>query len=89
MKIERKSDTQYKPVSVDFKEFERQMRDQEKRVKKMIQEVIELFRSYFYKRIATDLIYKEKVMSLKGKVCGCHCKPKPCHGDVYVEYLDG
>ena len=25
--------------------------------------------------------------SLHGKRLGCHCKPKVCHGDVYVEYL--
>lgn len=26
--------------------------------------------------------------SLKGKVLGCFCKPKKCHGDVYVELLN-
>ncbi len=25
---------------------------------------------------------------LKGKVLGCHCKPKACHGDTYVEIAD-
>ena len=24
---------------------------------------------------------------LKGKVLGCYCKPKSCHGDVYVKLL--
>lgn len=24
---------------------------------------------------------------LKGKVLGCWCKPKPCHGDVLIELL--
>jgi len=24
---------------------------------------------------------------LKGKVLGCWCKPKSCHGDIYIELL--
>jgi hypothetical protein len=31
----------------------------------------------------------EAVMSLKGKTLGCWCKPKACHGDVIVAYLEG
>ncbi len=52
-------------------------------------QVIELFRSYFYKRIATDSVFKAKVLSLKDKILGCYCKSLACHGDIYVEYLDG
>jgi hypothetical protein len=26
---------------------------------------------------------------LRGKVLGCWCKPKPCHGDVLVEIIEG
>ena len=26
---------------------------------------------------------------LRGNVLGCYCYPLPCHGDVYVEILDG
>jgi hypothetical protein len=26
--------------------------------------------------------------SLKGKVLGCWCKPKACHGDVLAKYAD-
>lgn len=26
---------------------------------------------------------------LKGKTLGCFCKPKPCHGDILVEMLEG
>ena len=29
----------------------------------------------------------EKLETLKGKVLGCWCKPKACHGDVLVELL--
>ena len=51
-------------------------------------EVIEKFRIYFYNRIEKDEKYKEKVLSLKGKKLGCFCKPRSCHGDIYVEYLE-
>ena len=42
--------------------------------------------------------YKEWIMTqpelladlyeLKGKVLGCWCKPKACHGDILVELID-
>ncbi len=51
-------------------------------------QVIAKFRVYFHERMAYDPAYKAKVLSLKDKVCGCYCKPRACHGDVYVEYLD-
>jgi hypothetical protein len=28
------------------------------------------------------------VLTLKGKVLGCHCKPEACHCDVYAEVAD-
>ena len=31
----------------------------------------------------------EKLPELRGKILGCWCKPKPCHGDVLVELLEG
>ncbi len=27
------------------------------------------------------------VMDLDGKILGCHCKPKDCHGDVIVSVI--
>jgi hypothetical protein len=29
-----------------------------------------------------------EIQELKGKVLGCFCKPKACHGDVIVELLE-
>ena len=26
---------------------------------------------------------------LQGKILGCHCKPKACHGDVLIELITG
>lgn len=53
------------------------------------EEVIEKYRAYFYKRLESDRHFKLEVLSLRGKVLGCFCKPLPCHGDVIVEYLNG
>lgn len=49
-----------------------------------------------------DVIRKHKVLFLsserlkkiaretcRGKVLGCYCKPKACHGDTIAEYLNG
>lgn len=32
---------------------------------------------------------EEAKKELKGKVLGCWCSPKICHGDVLVQFLDG
>jgi hypothetical protein len=29
-----------------------------------------------------------EIGELKGKVLGCWCSPKPCHGDVLVKYAN-
>ena len=50
-------------------------------------EVIRKFRKYFYDRIPKDLVFRQRVLKLKGKKLGCWCKPSPCHGDVILEYL--
>jgi hypothetical protein len=38
------------------------------------------------------LLKNEELMSklpdLKGKVLGCWCKPKACHGDILKKYID-
>ena len=47
------------------------------------------FQSYFYKRLKTDIIYKQNVLSLKGKTLGCFCAPKKCHGHIIADYLNG
>jgi len=46
-------------------------------------EVIEKYRKWILKspKLLKDL--KE----LRGKVLGCWCKPKPCHGDVLIGLL--
>lgn len=46
------------------------------------------YKEYFINKINTDSEFKDKVLELKGKILGCFCKPKPCHGDIIVEYLN-
>ena len=50
-------------------------------------QVLAKYRTYFKRRL-TDQSFRDKVLSLKGKVLGCWCKPLLCHGDVIVEYLE-
>ena len=42
----------------------------------------------FYKRIKKDPKFKRAVLKLRGKRLGCYCWPKPCHGNIIVEYLN-
>ena len=51
-------------------------------------EAIVRFRHLFKARIQMDPKYKRRVAELKGRALGCFCSPLPCHGDVYVEYLE-
>lgn len=51
--------------------------------------VIVGYRKYFYERLESEPAFKDAILTLKGKRLGCFCKPKACHGDVIVEYLEG
>lgn len=50
--------------------------------------VLRQYRAYFYDRLDTDPEFKSKILELKGKRLGCFCKPKDCHLDIIVEYLN-
>ena len=52
-------------------------------------EVIRKYGEYFHDRIARDDMFALAVKGLKGKTLLCHCHPRPCHGDVIAEYLNG
>lgn len=49
---------------------------------------IEKFTAYFYKRLESDPVFKERILALRGKVLGCFCKPNACHGDVIAKYVN-
>lgn len=48
------------------------------------EEVIEKYRQYVLK----DPLLMSRIMELDGKVLGCWCYPKPCHGDVLIEIIE-
>lgn len=52
------------------------------------EDVIRLYKEWFYGRIEKMPTFKKKVLALRGKVLGCWCKPKACHGNVIVKYLE-
>jgi hypothetical protein len=45
------------------------------------------YKEYLLARTAEDPEFFYHVMNLHDKVLGCFCKPKPCHGDVLVEFI--
>ena len=47
------------------------------------QQVIDKFRNYI---LNSELLYD--IMELDGKILGCWCSPKACHGDVLVEIIE-
>lgn len=49
---------------------------------------IALYKEYFLKRLRIDPEFAARVEELRGKRLGCFCKPKACHSDVIVEYLE-
>ncbi len=52
------------------------------------EESIEKFKKYFKNRMRVDPDFREAVESLRGRKLACWCTPLPCHGDVYIDYLD-
>lgn len=53
------------------------------------EESIDRYREWFKKKIKRDSDFRKSVHNLTGEKLGCWCKPKPCHGDVILEYLRG
>lgn len=43
---------------------------------------IACFELYARARLAADPVYAARVRELHGKVLGCFCSPRPCHGHV-------
>ncbi len=48
------------------------------------EEAVERYREW----IMTQPQILNKLPELKGKVLGCFCKPRACHGDVLVELIE-
>lgn len=52
------------------------------------QKAIESHYFYLRNKLASNKILLDKFKLLKGKILGCHCKPKSCHGDNIIKLLD-
>lgn len=50
---------------------------------------IEAYREWFCDKIRNDPEFRQDVEDLRGATLACWCVPKPCHGDVILEYLRG
>lgn len=48
--------------------------------------VIERYRTWLYQR---PHLIEEARIELKDKILGCWCAPKPCHGDLLCEIVNG
>lgn len=53
------------------------------------EDTIMLFRERFERMIKNYPKFRTAVEKLRGKKLACWCTPLPCHGDVYIEYLEG
>lgn len=49
---------------------------------------LDSYKTYFYEKLATNPIFKARILALKDKTLGCFCKPHTCHGDIIAEYLN-
>ena len=52
------------------------------------EEVLVKYKRWFWNRVNEDREFREKVSELEGKKLGCFCKPKTCHGDVILAWIE-
>lgn len=48
---------------------------------------IDLFEEDLYRRLREGEITEDELLELDGKTLGCWCKPRSCHGDIYVKVI--
>ena len=55
------------------------------------EEAVAAFRDAFLEKLRENAEFKQAVDALQDNAdaLACYCKPKACHGDVIVRYLDG
>lgn len=51
-------------------------------------EVLDMYSKWFHRRIESDVLFREQVMSLDGYDLSCWCAPRLCHGDVILKWLN-
>lgn len=48
------------------------------------EEVIALHRAWLWEEVKAERVTLEELAALAGKVLGCWCAPRPCHGETLV-----
>lgn len=51
-------------------------------------ECIEKYEQYIRDKLRNNPELWQELQKLEGKVLGCFCKPKRCHGDILVKILE-
>ena len=52
------------------------------------EELLELFRNYFFQRVVKNLEFRAAVLALRNRRLGCFCAPAPCHGHIIASWID-
>lgn len=52
------------------------------------EEVIQKYEIMLKNNIRSGAVTIDDLKALDGKVLGCFCKPKPCHGDVIIRAIN-
>jgi len=51
-------------------------------------DLVHCYKIWFWKKVNQDVVFRNRVMELKGKRLGCFCHPRKCHGDVIKGWLE-
>lgn len=50
--------------------------------------VLKQYLAHFIVRIQNDAEFKVRIHALRGKVLGCFCAPRLCHGNIIAHYCN-
>jgi hypothetical protein len=50
-------------------------------------QVIRHYHDWFHQRVATDSVFRQAVLALRGRDLGCWCAPRRCHAEVILAWL--
>lgn len=53
-----------------------------------VHDAIIFYETYLHTQIHLGYIKEEELLELDGKILGCWCYPKPCHGDIIIEAIE-
>lgn len=50
--------------------------------------VVAKYKRYFWRRVNSDITFRQEAQALEGHALLCHCAPEPCHADVIAAWLN-